>query len=354
MKLLHSADWHLDSPLAGRSGEEGRLLRHTLARLPETIVTAAKRAGCQLMLLSGDLFDAAPAPASVAALKEALAQAEMPVCIAPGNHDFCAPDSLWLREAWPENVHIFTGSAVSSICLPELDCRVYGAAFTGPEMPGLLRDFRAQGPEAWHLGVFHGDPTQRSSPYAPVTAQQIEASGLHYLALGHIHKGGSIRAGNTLCAWPGCPAGRGYDEDGVKGVNLVTLESGGVRVEFLPLDTPRFFDLEAAGDAASALSALLPPAPSQDFYRVTLTGESEPMEEAALAALREKFPHLDLRDRTVSPAALWERAGQDSLEGVYFSLLKERLDAQPEDRDTILLAARISRQILLGEEVTLP
>ena len=88
-----------------------------------------------------------------------------------------------------------------------------GAAFLGAESPSLLEGFHATGGEAWQLGLFHGDPTQAASPYNPVTAAQIRGSGLNYLALGHIHKGGSFRAGDTLCAWPGCPMGHGFDED---------------------------------------------------------------------------------------------------------------------------------------------
>ena len=356
MKILHSADWHLDSPIYGRSQEQSDLLKEELLQLPHKITAAAKAESCDLMLLSGDLFDGPYSPESLQALKTALKEAGIPVFISPGNHDFVGNASPWLTEVWPENVHIFTSRSVESFAIPELDCRVYGAAFTAMEDSGLLEDFHTQGTEKWHLGVFHGDPTMAGSPYGPITAEQVRASGLTYLALGHIHKGGSFRAGNTLCAWCGCPMGRGFDELNEKGVNIVTLEAD-CHISFLPLDTIRFYDweLEAGADAAAALCARLPGAGSRDFYRITFTGESEPIDCDGLLTRFSQFPNLQLRDRTVPPMDLWASVGSDTLEGAYFGMLRQAMEgADPETCRKIALAARISRQLLDGREVKLP
>lgn len=342
MKLLHSADWHLGAPL-GQAGS----VREALASLPELVVDLALQENCDLMLLSGDIFDAAPSADSLLAVQRALARAKMPVFIAPGNHD---PATVWPREGWPENVHIFRSAAVESISLPDLSCRVYGAAFLGPESPGLLKNFRAEGCERWAIGVFHGDPTLADSPYSPITRHQVQESGLDYLALGHIHKGDSFRMGETLCAWPGCAMARGFDETGEKGVLLCELD-GVAQSRFVPLPLPRFHSLTAAveGDAFAALQAALPALGSGDFYRVTLTGESEAIDLARLAAQFPQFPNLELRDQTLPPLDLWEGTDRDSLEGVFFSLLQQA-DAPEAIRSQ---AARICRQLLSGQEVVL-
>ena len=356
MKLLHSADWHLDSPIIGRTQEQTDLLREALLALPHKVTAAAKAENCDLMLLSGDLFDGPCTPESLQALKTALKEVEIPVFISPGNHDYVGAASPWLMESWPENVHIFTSRAVQSVAIPELDCRIYGAAFLASEDAGLLENFAVCGEETWHLGVFHGDPTMANSPYGPITAEQVRASGLSYLALGHIHKGGSFRAGNTLCAWCGCPMGRGFDELDAKGVNIVTLEDT-CNAVFLPLDTPRFYDweVEAGDDAAATLSSILPGAANGDFYRITFTGESEPLDCDGLQARFSAYPNLQLRDRTVPPIDLWASAGSDTLEGTYFEMLKQAMEnADPDTCRKIALAARISRQLLDGREVKLP
>lgn len=351
IKILHSGDWHLDAPLQLHSEEVSRSLRRTLQQIPDKIATLSKAKGCDLVLLSGDIFDGAYTTDTLRLLKNALEEMTVPVFVAPGNHDYVGAASPWLTEAFSSNVHIFTRQTIEYKDIPALDLRVYGAGFTSMDCPGLLEDFRAVSPMKYNVGVFHADPTQTSSPYCPVTAQQVEHSGLDYLALGHIHKGDSFKAGNTLCAWPGCPMGRGYDEQGHKGVLLVTLADT-VNAEFVPLDTPRFYDLEATPDT---LSAVLPPVGSLDHYRVTLTGNSEPVDLTALKAQYPQLPNLMLRDRTVPPVDPWGSVGEDTFEGMYFKLLRDALDtADEETQKHILLAAKLSRQLLDGQEVVLP
>ena len=357
MKILHSADWHLDAPLVGRSEEQAAYLKQALLKIPDQVVTLCKTEGCDLLLLAGDLFDGKPSMESLQTVRAALAEAGVPVVIAPGNHDFCSPDSPYLTEVWPENVHIFTHPAMEALELPQLNCKVYGAGYEAMDCPPLMKDFQAEGTQRWHIGLLHSDPLQSGSPYAPLTKQQVSQSALDYLALGHIHKAGSFRAGDVLCAWPGCPMGRGYDENGMKGALLVTLDDNGCTAEFLPMNTPRFYDetLDVGENAVEAIDALLPPVPTEDFYRLTLTGYADSLDLPALAADFSHVPNLELRDRTLPELDLWGCIGEDSLEGVFFKLLHDGLDTDSEKlQQNLKLAARISRQILDGQEVILP
>lgn len=355
MKILHSADWHLDAPMTGRSEEQARFLRQELGQIPERIAALAKREQCDLMLLAGDLFDGAYTQDSFRKVYEALEDVKIPVFITPGNHDFCQPNSPFLAENWPENVHIFKHPSMEAVQLPALDCTVYGAGYTAMDCPALLENFRAEGESKWHIGILHGDAINTSSPYCPVSPQQVRASGLHYLALGHIHKTGSFRSGDALCAWPGCPMGHGYDETGAKGVILLELGET-VNAEFRPLDTPRFYDetVEVGADPVQALAAVLPGVTTEDFYRVTVTGYADDLDMDVLASRFSHVKNLILRDKTVPEKELWSAVGEDSLEGMYFGILHDGLDTESEIlQQRIKLAARISRQILDGQEVTL-
>ena len=356
MKILHSADFHLDSPFSGRSAEETDLLRRALLAVPERIADICAAEKCDMVLLAGDLFDGTYSRESSRALYAAMERMAVPVFISPGNHDFLSPNSPWEREKWPENVHVFTKDRIESVAVPALDCRVYGAGYQSMDCPGLLAGFRAEGQARYHIGILHADPTQAAGPYCPMTAEQIRESGLNYLALGHVHKTGSFRAGETLCAWPGCPMGRGNDETGIRGILLTEVDET-VRTTFLPLDTLRFYDLqtEAGNDAAAAVARLLPPAGSSDFYRITLTGYANEPNLDAIRAQLANYPHLDLRDETIPETDLWGTAGDDSLEGLYFGMLRAGMEGQDEAAcSRIRLAAQISRQILDGQEVRLP
>ncbi len=355
MKILHSADWHLDSPFVGKTDEQAMFLRNELLKIPEKIAYLCKSEHCDLLLLAGDLFDGDYTKESLNAVRSALEEVCIPVFISPGNHDFCASGSPYLTESFPENVHIFTHAVIESVSLPQLDCRIYGAGYEAMDCAGLLKQFQPHGAEKWHIGVLHADPLQPSSPYCPLTALQVKNCGLDYLALGHIHKGDSFQAGDVLCAWPGCPMGRGFDESGRKGVLLTEL-SEGVTTRFLPLNTPCFYDekVDVGENAADALCALLPPMATSDFYRITLTGYSAPLDLAALANQFPHVPNLELRDRTTPETDLWGNLNSDTLEGLYFKLLHDGMQTDSEKlQQRLKLAARISRQILDGQEVVL-
>ena len=73
--------------------------------------------------------------------------------------------------------------------------------------------------------------------------------------------------------------------------------------------------------------------------------------------LKSHFSHLallELRDETRKKPEPWADAGEDSLRGVYFALLKRLAEESPEQRELAALAAEISAALLDGEEVRLP
>ncbi len=342
MKILHSADWHLDAPLQGY--EE---LKETLLSVPGRIAALCRREGCDLVLLAGDLFDGSYTQKSYRAVYDALKEMQVPVFISPGNHDFITPESPYIKEKWPENVHIFRLNQIEKVSLPGVT--VWGAGYTSMECAGLLEKFTAE-ETGLQIGIFHGDISPRST-YCPITKKQVEESNLHYLALGHIHKGDFFTAGNALCAFPGCPMGKDFGEDGEKGVYIIDTDDLSAP-RFVSLGLPAFFDLTAP---VGALGSVLPPVATQDYYRVTLTGHSEKPDLDALKAEFSHIPNLYFRDNTLPPLDLWKDAGSDSFSGAYFALLKEQVELDdPETAKIYTLAAQISRQIFDGEEVCLP
>ena len=263
IKFLHTADLHLDAPFAALSPEQAAARRQEQRELLTELAEAANTHDCDLVLLAGDLFDSAGASdETLLALRRALASIRAPVFISPGNHDCLLPGSAYLTERWPENVHIFKTDAIEAVELPEKQLRVYGAGFTARHERPLLEGFRAKADGWTNLMVLHGDATQAASPYNPITPEQLAASGLAYLALGHIHQAsGLLRCGSTCYAWPGCAMGRGFDELGEKGAYLVTLTDSDCSLEFLPLGGRSYEILRvpAGDDAAAALDAALPP-----------------------------------------------------------------------------------------------
>lgn len=351
LRLLHTGDLHLDSAFSGFPPAIRQVLQEAMRTLPEQLLRHCRETQADMVLLAGDVFDGPYQRPTARLLAEALEDCGVPVMITPGNHDFYGPSSPWQQELWPENVHIFTGN-LSYVDLEALDCRVYGGAFQSMDCPGLLEGFRAERVLSHTVGVLHGDPVTGNSPYCPITMGQVAASDLDYLALGHIHRGCSFQAGRTLCAWPGCPMGRGWDETGRKGMLLAELTDR-VTLRTLPMQLPAFFD-ETVDVERERLEDRLPPVDSGDLYRVTLTGRGAPDLEA-LARQYRYLTWLELRDRTLPPTDIWAGAGEDSLRGVLLGLLQTKYaQAQGTEAETIRLSAELCARLLDGEEVALP
>ncbi len=345
LKILHAADFHLDSPFAALNEEQAALRRKEQRQLLRSLAEAA--AGADLVLLPGDLLDSGVCHLeTVEALEEFLNSLPGKVFVAPGNHDYYAPESPWDRMELRDSVRIFTSPQPEPVELPDLGCTVWGAAFTSPRSAGKLRSFRAPA-EGMQLMLLHGD-VGGSTGYGPIGESEIAASGLRYLALGHIHACSGLRqSGDTYWAYPGCLMGRGFDETGEKGYLSLELDEAGCRAEFHPLPARRYeilsVDVTGAESLLSAVEAALPPDAQEHIFRVLLRGQwpEKPRVEALAEALAERCFQAELRDETQLLADIWLDAGEDTLRGSFLRVLKRKYDAAPEEEKArITLAAR--------------
>lgn len=360
IKIIHAADFHLDSAFAGLTEEQARQRRQESRELLDRLTAQVKLEGAQLVLLPGDLFDGGHVyPETVERLRAALAAMECPVFIAPGNHDFYDPSSPYAAEKWPDNVHIFREEALTAVELPALGCVVYGAAFTSPyRQSRALADFSAPADGRVHIACLHGVVDGGDSPYGSISQEEIARSGLDYLALGHVHQCSVQGQGSARWAYPGCPEGRGFDELGDKGILVGTVETGGAQLRFLPMCGRHYHILKADvtdRTVRQALESTLAAASAEDICRVILTGETGE-EGIDLAALEREFGGryyaLQLRDETRVAQDIWARAGEDSLRGLFLQELRRRYDAaDPQEQKKIDLAVRFGLAALDGRDV---
>ena len=352
LKFIHAADFHLDSAFGALPPQQAASRRRESRELALRLANYAGSHGIHLVLLAGDLFDSAsPFRETGEQLAAALGQMDAQVLISPGNHDWYGPGSPWVTMDWPENVHIFSENRLAAVEFPQWNLTVHGAAFTGPEQAeSLLAGFTVPTNGRVHMGLLHGEIEPAEVRYNPIRREEISASGLRYLALGHIHKRTEPqRFGETLCAWPGCPEGRGFDELGEKGFYEGILDDGGaVSLAFVPFARRRYEILEVdvtGREPRAAIEAALPPETARDLYRILLTGETGE-QGVDCAALREmlsdRFYALDLRDHTRIAEDVWRRAGEDSLRGLFLRELRRRWEsaATEEERETVTQAAR--------------
>ena len=353
MRILHAADLHLDSPLSSLPAPQAAQRRRELRDIPHRLAQLARAEGADVVLLGGDLLDADRVyPQSIQAMAQALGELSIPVFIAPGNHDPYTPQSPYAAATWPDNVHIFSTPQMEAVELPQLGAVIHGCAFPSPHREDSpLSGYTVPRDGRLHILCLHGEvaPTGR---YAPILPGQLGATGAHYAALGHVHRcSGLQREGETYWAYPGCPEGRGFDEVGEKGCLLVDVTHQGTTARFVPLCCREYRIQEVDVDNLSQTLAQMEY--SEDLVRLTVTGQAET--PPALPALTQlaapHFFYVEFADATTLPQTLWQRAGEDSLTGLFLRAMSEKLQqASPEEQHRLILATRFGLAALEGEE----
>ena len=349
MRIIHAADFHLDSPFDALTPEQAIERRAEQRQILERLVELARATRAELVLLPGDLLDGDRVyQETIEALIRTLGQIDAPVFIAPGNHDYYTHRSPYAVNVWPDNVHIFRSGEIEAVELPELNTVVYGAAFTAVDRgEGLLHGFAAPDDGRLHLMALHADVDARQgSRYCPVSTADIAASHLDYLALGHIHTCSGVQyAGSVPWAYSGCPEGRGFDETGVKGVLCGEVEPGGkVHLDFVPLCKRQYLELElpvtAQDDENSLCAKVFSHAAPHDLVRFILTGESDDA-GVDIAALQQRcaasFYSVTFRDRTRVRQDLWARMGEENLTGLFLRCMQKKLTAAQDEEEAALI-----------------
>ena len=380
IKIVHTADLHLDSPFqmedAAKATERRRELRETFARLVED----AKAFGANIVLIAGDLFDRGYVTKNTLDLAVSLF-ASFPECkfiISPGNHDFYSPDSVWERADLPENVHVFKSESIEKITLENVGddnetVNVYGYAFTSQsfEYSPLPADGALCDKSTSEINILcaHADIYSKTTTYCPISTAQIGASGLDYVALGHVHNGGEVLCENgTWYAYSGSLEPQSFHDCGERGAIFAKLgkENGKtvLESEFVPL-AKRLYAIERVNvtGAASALEinekvSELAEKLSYDertLLRLIVTGDVSPSAEVQAEAIKAAFPTLflvEVKDETVPLFDCDYLESDLTIKGAFFRELLPKLRSQDEyERAVAAKALRYGLAALSGGEV---
>ena len=351
IKILHGADFHLDSPFEALPPEKAMAQRAMQRELLDQLIDMAILNQVDAILLAGDILDSDKAYFETReALAKTFSKTNIPIFISPGNHDFYHRHAPWTL-ALPKNVHVFDKNELEAIEIPEKNLVVWGAAFTQSHSPGLLGNFTPPEPDGKiHVMVLHGD-VGGTEYYNPIHPEEIKASKMHYIALGHKHRySGLQQAGNVFYAYPGVFQGRGFDEQGPCGVILAKLTPSSVRIDFCPLKGRQYhhiqMDVSDVSNIKEAIEKALPKNPKESICRISLLGETD--EHVSISSLTEIFEsqcfHLEIRDQLSLRRNIWNRAEEDNLRGLFLRKMRLAYDGAQteEERQKIILAVRFA------------
>jgi exonuclease SbcD len=232
MKVLHFADLHLDTafgwaPPAVASGQR-QAIRQTLRRISEV----AREVHVDALTCAGDLYEQERYTADTAEfLVSTFADLHpLPVLLAPGNHDWLGPSSIYATARWSPNVHVFVSDRLEPFELMP-GVVVWGAAHRAPaNTDDFLHDFHARS-VGLSVGLFHA--SERSSlplqptgkePHAAFSAYEISAAGLAHALLGHYH----TPIDGPDFTYPGNPEPLSFGEEGPRGAVLFEFAADGI------------------------------------------------------------------------------------------------------------------------------
>ena len=233
MKIVHFADLHLDSAFAwsGAAGDAARRRRQALRDVLRAIANLVRDERADALFCGGDLYEREHAtPDTAAFLRQAFASLDpIPVYLAPGNHDYYGPDSLYATQKWSLNVHVFREPRFEPIPLAE-GVTLWGAAHCKPaNTPNFLESFRTER-RGTHIALFHGSERSWFSeqgggkePHAPFDAADIDRAGFHHAFLGHYHRPRDAQRHT----YPGNPDPLEFGEDGERGAVVATINDDG-------------------------------------------------------------------------------------------------------------------------------
>ena len=294
MKIVHFADLHLDSGFAwcGATGDAARRRRQALRDTLRAVVNLTREVNADALFCGGDLYEHnRVTPDTAAFLRQTFAELDpIRVYIAPGNHDFHGPESLYATVEWSDNVHIFAGPRLSRVQLAD-GITLWGAAHRVPANTGNFLDgFRVDGRGA-HIALFHGaerswlsEQGEGKEPHAPFDAADIENAGLHHAFIGHYHRPKDAERHT----YPGNPDPLEFGEDGRRGPVIATISpDGSVERERCPVAQTRVHDLTL--DVART--------------RVSQQEVRDSLNRARGGAERRCAPHRPRRTRTIGRLA---------------------------------------------------
>ena len=390
LRLLHTADVHLGARHTDL-GEQAAAQRERQFAAFAAAVDLAIAEKVDVFLIAGDLFDSNTQPRRsverVAAELKRLVASRVRTVIIPGTHDVYDRSSLYRVHDLPalagsgeddDLVTVLTPDR-PSIHLAACDVIVHGQVFATKRAPqSPLRDLRVSGGDGatWHIGMVHGAlaiPGRTDNDEVVVTREEIAATGLDYLALGHWHSAQKGRAGSTTWAYSGAPEPVAVTQDGAGKVLLVGLDAANgtrtVDVKERAVGRTRFekLDIDAANiDGQPALEALLAAKADPDLVLdARLTGVRPDELDLSTEEVEERLKggFLKLRVRDVSMPALTRGTlpSPDTITGAFIRNVEGRIaeleagggDAAGDEAAELRDVLRLGRLLLAGHEVTL-
>ena len=371
IKILHCADLHFDTPFKELTKEISQNSKEELLQVFKNIIDLTINEKVQVLLIAGDVFDNLTVNKNTLFfISNQLKRIEnVRVFISPGNHDPYNEKSFYKMINWPDNVYIFKGKMQSKE-IEELNLVVWGAGFNNNyEHEGLINEINIDKSKI-NIMVIHGEVESGNSKneYNPIYLRDIEKTGIEYVALGHRHKfSGILKSGNTNYAYSGCPQGRGFDEEGERGIIIGDIYNGGVSLNFKSICKRKYITREVQIDDINTYDELISKILSlgneeelkRNFYKIILKGKVKEhftlKENILMEKVKDNFYYIKFIDKTIIGMNINELSMDFSIRGRFVTKIIRMIQKSNDEEEKNILqnALKLGMQCLSEEEVSL-
>lgn len=249
MKILHTADLHIDSPMGSLDAYEGApvdTMRSSTRRAVDNVIDLALREGVDVVTIGGDVFDGQWRDVNTGLWwhrrLERLVDEGIEVYVVHGNHD--AESVLTERIGAPEGVHVFGSDEATSVESSKGPLVVHGRSYRDrATVDDLASSYPNAVPGVLNMGLLHTslDGRPGHAPYAPCTIDTLVAKGYAAWGLGHVHERECRRVEGTYVLFPGNTQGRSVREVGPRSASILTTDGVEVvEVEHVEVDVVRW------------------------------------------------------------------------------------------------------------------
>ena len=394
VKLIHTADLHLDSAFRSRfTKEEAENRRQKQLMAWKELLSFAVEKKVQGILIAGDLFDSPVVSHGTMDffLSTISEHPEISFFYLRGNHD--TENTFRYQENLPKNLFLFSKRGkkyrlndrlllagveygTKDISFGENEGATQGAGQAAEQGIGQENAHGAEAlskseseseeeskflklkEEDCNILLLHGALYQGTPKGEAVQGEEgiflknLEKLPLSYIALGHIHKGGEGKLNNgALWAYPGCLQGRGFDEEGERGFLYLKVEEEKkeIRKEFIPIKQGEFRILEIELLEDEGTLACLKKIEvemekagiaKEDSLRIILKGKKGLEQERNLRylqlQLQDSVFFLEIRDECELSWNREEAMKEKSLKGEFLRVLAAADNLSKEEQEEII------------------
>lgn len=229
LRFLHCSDIHLDSPVAGLSAEKSEERRREVRNSFMRLMQYVRESNINVVLMSGDIFDTEYVTNTTAEVlvREFRNCPDTDFIISPGKHDHYTDNPIYTAGRLPSNCYVFNSDTLSRFDFQDSNVTVYGWAFMGDTMrTNPIIDRHVDDSSRVNILCAYVDLNgSPDSDSCPVSSQDLKRFGADFYALGSRHEAGRFMSiGASKYSYCGALECTGFDEPGLGGANLVTIE----------------------------------------------------------------------------------------------------------------------------------